>query len=65
MLVGNVAAKVRMKIMAHLSYPSLMDVQLRLDANEDAILTVVRGCPWWHKADVEGRCVGSTWSEPH
>jgi hypothetical protein len=46
--------------MARLSYPSLTDVQLRLDAQEDAILAVVRGCPWWTKADVEGQFPGST-----
>lgn len=46
--------------MAHLTYPSTTEVQLRLDAQEDAILAVVRGCPWWTKADVEGRFPGST-----
>lgn len=46
--------------MAHLSYPSMTEVQLRLEAQEDAILAVVRGCPWWTKADFEGRLPGST-----
>ncbi len=46
--------------MAHLSYPSMTEVQLRLDAKEGAILAVVRGCPWWTKADVEGQLPGST-----
>ncbi len=46
--------------MAHLSYPSITEVQLRLEAQEDAILAVVRRCPWWTKADVEGRLPGST-----
>ncbi len=46
--------------MAHLSYPSVTEVQLRLEAQEDAILAVVRGCPWWTKAEVEGRLPGST-----
>lgn len=45
--------------MAHLSYPSVTEVQLRLDAKENAILAVVRGCPWWIKADVQGRLPGS------
>jgi hypothetical protein len=45
--------------MASLSYPSVAEVQLRLDAKEDAILAVVRGCPWWTRADVEGRLPGS------
>lgn len=46
--------------MAHLSYPSVTEVQLRLEAQEEAILAVVRGCPWWTKAEVEGRLPGST-----
>lgn len=45
--------------MAHLSYPSATEVQLRLDSQEGAILNVVRGCPWWTRADVEGRLPGS------
>ena len=45
--------------MAHLSYPSTTEVQLRLGAQEDGILAVVRGCPWWTKAEVEGRLPGS------
>ncbi|MDP9314827.1 MAG: hypothetical protein M3R24_28790 [Chloroflexota bacterium] len=46
--------------MAQLSYPSATEVQLRLEAQEDAILAVIRGCPWWTKAEVEGRLPGST-----
>ena len=46
--------------MAHLIYPSETDVQLRLDANEDAILTVVRHCGWWTQAEVQGRLPGSS-----
>lgn len=46
--------------MASLSYPSMTEVTLRLEAQEDAILAVVRGCPWWVKAEVEGRLPGST-----
>lgn len=46
--------------MAQLSYPSVTEVQLRLEAQEAAILAVVRGCPWWTRADVEGRFPGST-----
>lgn len=39
--------------MANLSYPSSEELQLQLDAQEGAILDVVRGCPWWTKADIE------------
>lgn len=46
--------------MAYLSYPSLTDVQLRLDIHEDAILSVVRHCAWWTHAEVEGRLPGSS-----
>lgn len=46
--------------MAHLSYPSADEVQLVLNAQEEAILAVVRGCPWWNKATVDGRIPGST-----
>jgi hypothetical protein len=45
--------------MAQLSYPSVTEVELRLGAHEEAILAVVRGCPWWTKAEVEGRVPGS------
>jgi hypothetical protein len=45
--------------MAYLSYPSPTEVQLRLDAQEGAILAVVRGWAWWTKAEVEGRVPGS------
>src|SRR3954453_21019159 len=44
--------------MAYLSYPSAEEVQLRLGAHEDAILTVVRHWAWWTRADVEGRLPG-------
>lgn len=44
--------------MAHLSYPSSTEVQLRLDSQEDAILTVVRGWAWWKRAEVEGQLPG-------
>ena len=44
--------------MANLSYPSPEEVQLRLGAQEDAILTVVRHWAWWKRADVEGRLPG-------
>lgn len=46
--------------MAQLSYPSATEVQLRLEGQEQAILTVVRKCPWWLSAEVEGRLPGST-----
>jgi hypothetical protein len=46
--------------MATLSYPSATDVQLVLNAQEGAILGVVRGCTWWTKADVERGIPGST-----
>jgi len=45
--------------MANLSYPSPAEVQLRLGSQEDAILTVVRRCGWWTRAEVEGRLPGS------
>lgn len=44
--------------MAHLSYPSSAEVQLRLGAQEDAILTVVRHWAWWTRGEVEGRLPG-------
>lgn len=44
--------------MANLSYPSATEVQLRLEAQENAILAVVRGCPWWTKAEIEGHVPG-------
>lgn len=44
--------------MATLSYPSATEVQLRLEAQEDAILAVVRGCPWWTRAEIEGHVPG-------
>ena len=46
--------------MAQLSYPSSTEVQLRLGAQEDAILTVVRRWGWWTRADVEGRVPGES-----
>lgn len=45
--------------MALLSYPSPEQLQLQLEAHEGAILDVVRGCPWWTKADIEGRMPGN------
>jgi hypothetical protein len=44
--------------MAYLSYPSATEVQLRLGAQEQAILTVVRRWGWWTRAEVEGRVSG-------
>ncbi len=46
--------------MAHLSYPSPLEVQLRLGPREDEILTVVGRWAWWTSAEVEGRMPGST-----
>ncbi len=46
--------------MATLSYPSAEELQLRLEAEEGAILNVVRGCSWWTRADIEGRTPGSS-----
>lgn len=37
--------------MATLRYSSETDIQLHLDTQEEAILTVVRGCPWWTKGE--------------
>lgn len=45
--------------MATLSYPSLEELQLRLEAQDGAILDVVRGCPWWTSADLAGRVPGT------
>lgn len=45
--------------MATLSYPSPAELQLRLEAHEGAILNVVRGCPWWTEAEIEGRTPGN------
>ncbi len=44
--------------MAHLSYPTPTEVQLRLGPREDEILTVVRHWAWWTRVDVEGRLPG-------
>jgi hypothetical protein len=44
--------------MAYLSYPSASEVQLRLGAQEQAILTVVRRWGWWTRAEVEGQVPG-------
>lgn len=44
--------------MAYLSYPSANEVQLRLSAQENAILTVVRRWGWWTRAEVEGHVPG-------
>lgn len=46
--------------MAQLNYPSSDEVQLRLDAQENAILAVVRRWGWWVRADVEGRVPGES-----
>lgn len=46
--------------MATLIYPSSEELQLRLESREGAILDVVRGCPWWTKADIEGRIPGDS-----
>jgi hypothetical protein len=46
--------------MAHLSYPSPTEVQLRLGPQEDAILTVVRRWAWWTHAEVEGQLPGDS-----
>lgn len=46
--------------MATISYPSPVELQLCLEAQEGAILDVVRGCSWWTKADIEGRMPGVT-----
>jgi hypothetical protein len=46
--------------MAHLSYPSPLEVQLRLGPREDAILTVVGRWAWWTSAEVEGLLPGSS-----
>lgn len=46
--------------MATLSYPSPAELQLRLEAHEGAILDVVRGCPWWSRAEIEGRTPGNS-----
>ena len=37
--------------MATLRYASETDIQLHLDPQDEAILTVVRGCPWWTKGE--------------
>jgi hypothetical protein len=46
--------------MAHLTYSSTTEVQLRLGPQEDAILTLVRRWGWWKRAEVEGRVPGET-----
>lgn len=46
--------------MAHLSYPSPAEVQLRLGPRENAILAVVRHWAWWLRAEVEGKLPGYT-----
>lgn len=45
--------------MAFLTYPSTTEVTLVLSSQEEAILKVVRGCPWWTRADIAGRVPGS------
>ena len=44
--------------MAHLSYPTSAEVQLRLGPREDEILTVVRHWAWWNRVDFEGQLPG-------
>ena len=46
--------------MATLIYPSPEELQLQLESQEGAILDVVRGCPWWTRADFEGRMPGDS-----
>jgi hypothetical protein len=46
--------------MAELSYPSPTEVQLRLSAQENDILTVVRRWGWWTRADIEGQVPGNS-----
>lgn len=46
--------------MATISYPSPEVLHLLLEAQEGAILDVVRGCPWWTKAEFEGRVPGNS-----
>jgi hypothetical protein len=45
---------------AHISYPQVSEVQLRLGPHEDAILAVVRGWSGWTHAEVEGRLPGDS-----
>ena len=45
--------------MAQLSYPSPTEIQLRLGPHENEILTVVRHCAWWTRAEGEGRVPGN------
>jgi hypothetical protein len=37
-----------------------MELQLRLNAQEGPILTVIRRCSWWTKAEFEGQVPGSS-----
>ncbi len=46
--------------MASLNYSGPTEVQLRLGADENAILTVVRRWAWWTRAEVEGRLPGDS-----
>lgn len=46
--------------MATLGYPSPAELQLCLEAHDGAILDVVRKCPWWTRADIEGRVPGTS-----
>ena len=46
--------------MAHLTYPTEGELQLRLGPQADAILTVVRHWAWWTRAEVEGRFPGNS-----
>ncbi len=44
--------------MPFLTFPSPSEVELRLGAHEDAILSVVRRWRSWTRAEVEGRIAG-------
>ncbi len=45
--------------MAVLMYPSPPEIQLKLGPHENEILTVVRKCGWWTRAEFEGQVPGS------
>ena len=58
-VVNGTARKGKLR-MTQLSYPSPTEIQLRLGPHENDILTVVRQCAWWTRAEVEGRVPGSS-----
>ena len=60
MQVVNGMARRGKSLMTQLSYPSPTEIQLRLGPHENEILTVVRRCAWWTRAEVEGRVPGSS-----